>query len=177
MDVLIYVSDWAGGVTDYSAGPYTMYLKSLKVTDYSTGSSYSYGDKSGDWTSITANGGKVNGNIGADTMTSIQSAPTVTSTVASIPIPWSGTHRETNTFTTPDVWPWVATGSSTSIPWSYSGSGQVQPPGAASVSEHFLPPYTMVSVTVAKSIFVSIVFLPVYISLAISAGFILPLRL
>ncbi|PWY91816.1 cell wall glucanase [Aspergillus sclerotioniger CBS 115572] len=158
------IGELGRGVTDYSAGPYTMYLKSLKVTDYSTGSSYSYDNESGDWTSITANGGKVNGNIGADTMTSIQSAPTVTSTVASIPIPWSGTHRETNTFTTPDVWPWVATGSSTSIPWSYSGSGQAQPPSAAS--------------TVAKSISVSIVFLPVYISLlAISAGFILPFRL
>ncbi|GKZ68687.1 hypothetical protein AnigIFM63309_010780 [Aspergillus niger] len=149
--------DWAGGTTDYSAGPYTMYLKSLKVTDYSTGSSYSYGDESGDWTSITANGGQVNGNIGADTMTSIESAPTVTSTVASIPIPWSGTHRETSSFVTPDVWPWVATATSTSLPagWTYSGSRQTQPPSAASV-----------------------IFFPVYISLlALSAGFILPLRL
>lgn len=137
--MLIFVLDWAGGTTDYSAGPYTMYLKSLKVTDYSTGSSYSYGDESGDWTSITANGGQVNGNIGADTMTSIESAPTVTSTVASIPIPWSGTHRETSSFVTPDVWPWVATATSTSLPagWTYSGSRQTQPPSAASVSEHF----------------------------------------
>ncbi|PWY78201.1 cell wall glucanase [Aspergillus heteromorphus CBS 117.55] len=147
---------WAGGVTDYSAGPYTMYLKTLKVTDYSTGSSYEYDNESGDWTSISAKGGSVNGNIGADTMSSVESAPSVTATV-NIPIPWSGTHRETSTFTTPDVWPWVATGSATSLPagWASSGSRSVQPPSTASV-----------------------IFFPVYIGLlVVSAGFILSSRL
>ncbi|PYH89793.1 hypothetical protein BO71DRAFT_422741 [Aspergillus ellipticus CBS 707.79] len=146
---------WAGGTTDYSDGPYTMYLKSLKVTDYSTGSSYTYDNESGDWTSISAKGGSVNGNIGADTMTSVQSAPTITATV-SIPIPWSGTHRETNSFTTPDIWPWVATGTATSLPAGWpSGSGSIRPPSVASV-----------------------IFFPVYISLlAVSAGFILSARL
>ncbi|RAH73351.1 glycoside hydrolase family 16 protein [Aspergillus aculeatinus CBS 121060] len=149
--------DWAGGETDYSAGPYTMYMKSLKVTDYSTGSSYTYSDKSGLWTSITSDGGKINGNINADTISSVQSAPTITATV-SIPIPWPGTHRETSSYVTPDVWPWVTgTGAAAAYTgsWSYSSSGQVQPPSAASVT-----------------------FLPVYISLlAICAGLILPLRL
>lgn len=44
--------DWAGGPTDYDAGPYTMYVKSAAVEDYSTGKEYIYGDKSGSWQSI-----------------------------------------------------------------------------------------------------------------------------
>lgn len=53
--------EWAGGVTDYSAGPYTMYVKQIIVTDYSTGESYSYDGTSGSWESIVAKDGKVNG--------------------------------------------------------------------------------------------------------------------
>ncbi|KAF3388729.1 putative extracellular glycosidase [Penicillium rolfsii] len=134
--------DWAGGLTDYSKGPFTMYLKSMTVTDYSTGNSYSYGDHSGSWESIISNGGKINGNS-AEEPTSTQSAPLITATVDSIPIPWSGTHRETSSFVTPDVWPWVATGSptSTGLPSGWeSGSGQIQAPGRGSVSEHCLAP-------------------------------------
>jgi len=43
---------WAGGVTDYSDGPFTAYVKSVKMTDYSTGACYVYGDHSGSYTSI-----------------------------------------------------------------------------------------------------------------------------
>ncbi|OTB02832.1 glycoside hydrolase family 16 protein [Hypoxylon sp. CI-4A] len=43
--------EWAGGVTDY-AEPYTMYVKSAYVQDYSTGKEYSYDDHSGSWESI-----------------------------------------------------------------------------------------------------------------------------
>jgi beta-glucanase (GH16 family) len=47
------VIDWAGGVTDYSKGPYTMYVRSAHITDYSTNSSsYTYGDTSGTYQSI-----------------------------------------------------------------------------------------------------------------------------
>ncbi|EPE08083.1 glycoside hydrolase family 16 protein [Ophiostoma piceae UAMH 11346] len=44
--------EWAGGDTDYTKGPFTMYLKSCQVTDYSSGKEYSYGDFSGSWESI-----------------------------------------------------------------------------------------------------------------------------
>ncbi|KAE8377414.1 concanavalin A-like lectin/glucanase domain-containing protein [Aspergillus bertholletiae] len=135
--------DWAGGKTDYSAGPYTMYLKSLKVTDYSTGTEYSYSDQSGSWQSIRSTGGKINGNIAAESISTVESAPAITSTVASIPIPWSGTHRQTSSFVTPSIWPWVPR-ATTATPgesrgqgplpsgWTFSGSRQVQPPSAAS---------------------------------------------
>ncbi|KAJ5090159.1 hypothetical protein N7532_008843 [Penicillium argentinense] len=132
--------DWAGGETDYNQGPFSMYLKSMTVTDYSTGNSYSYGDKSGSWESIIANNGKVNGNSG-DEPTSTESAPVITATVDSVPIPWSGTHKETSSWVTPNVWPWVATDSPTgtaagSLPSGWeSRSNNIQPPGGGSVSE------------------------------------------
>lgn len=116
-----------------------MYMKSMTVTDYSTGDSYSYGDKTGDWTSISADGGKVNGNSD-DEPTSTESAPAITATVESIPVPWSGTHKETSSWVTPNVWPWVATdepsssGAHTSK-WE-SRSNHIQPPSGGSVSEH-----------------------------------------
>jgi beta-glucanase (GH16 family) len=44
--------EWAGGATDYTKGPYTMYVKSAAVEDYSTGKEYYYSDKSGSSTSI-----------------------------------------------------------------------------------------------------------------------------
>lgn len=115
-----------------------MYLKSMTVTDYSTGNTYSYGDMSGSWQSIISNGGKVNGNS-AEEPTSTQSAPLITATVDSVPVPWSGTHRETSTFVTPNVWPWVATGSptATSLPSGWESGG--------SVSEHCPAPTNIVS--------------------------------
>lgn len=53
--------EWAGGLTDYSEAPFNMYIKSIIAADYSTGTEYKYTDQSGDWTSIEAVGGKVNG--------------------------------------------------------------------------------------------------------------------
>ncbi|CAH0038401.1 unnamed protein product [Clonostachys solani] len=43
---------WAGGDTDYNAGPYEMHVKSVFVEDYSTGKEYKFGDRSGSWDSI-----------------------------------------------------------------------------------------------------------------------------
>ncbi|KAH8886383.1 concanavalin A-like lectin/glucanase [Thozetella sp. PMI_491] len=48
---------WAGGDTDYSKGPFNMYVKNCHITDYSTGSEYTYGDKTGSWESIQIKSG------------------------------------------------------------------------------------------------------------------------
>lgn len=47
-----YTIQWAGGEIDYTKGPYTMYVQSVRITDFSTGSEYKYGDTSGTWQSI-----------------------------------------------------------------------------------------------------------------------------
>ncbi|KAL7813073.1 glycoside hydrolase family 16 protein [Trichoderma gracile] len=49
--------EWAGGNTDYSKGPFTMYVKSVRITDFGGGSEYAYGDTSGSWESIKVTGG------------------------------------------------------------------------------------------------------------------------
>jgi beta-glucanase (GH16 family) len=47
------VQAWAGGVTDYSQGPFIMTIANVTITDYTkNASSYSYGDQSGTWQSI-----------------------------------------------------------------------------------------------------------------------------
>ncbi|KAE8350719.1 concanavalin A-like lectin/glucanase domain-containing protein [Aspergillus coremiiformis] len=73
---------WAGGPVDYSKGPFTMYVKSIRVTDYSTGSSYEYSDKSGSWKSIKAIGGTVKGD-GSGVVTTSSSTTTISSTALS----------------------------------------------------------------------------------------------
>ena len=55
---------WAGGATNYAAGPFSMHIKSISATDYSTGTQYVYSGTSGTWDSITAVGGTVN-SVGA----------------------------------------------------------------------------------------------------------------
>lgn len=44
--------EWAGGETDFSKGPFNMYVKSAYVQDYTSGKEYKYGNMSGDWQSI-----------------------------------------------------------------------------------------------------------------------------
>ena len=158
---------WAGGATDYSAGPYTMVVKSVAVTDYSTGKSYSYSDTSGKWKSITAAGGAINGGS-----TSIDTAaPAVTSTTDGA-VPWDGTHRDTtSSYVTPSVWPWVpsattmgtSTITNTQYPglpsgWTVNASGKVVPPSAAPSGEHVtrsrVQP-TLLTFLQSRSLFVS----------------------
>jgi beta-glucanase (GH16 family) len=44
--------EWAGGETDYDDAPFTMYVESITIQNYNPGSTYTYGDLTGDWTSI-----------------------------------------------------------------------------------------------------------------------------
>jgi len=47
------VQQWAGGTTDYSKGPFTMIIRNVTITDYTTNAtSYSFGDHSGSYESI-----------------------------------------------------------------------------------------------------------------------------
>lgn len=66
--------EWAGGKTDYSAGPFTMYVERVDITNYNPGSSYTYSDTSGDWTSI-----KIDGSASDSSSSSSGSASTTSS--------------------------------------------------------------------------------------------------
>jgi hypothetical protein len=122
---------WARGPTDYSKGPFSMYVKSISVTDYSTGTQYKYGDTSGSWKSIQAVGGTVNSKGGSSTPVG-SAAPAVTSKSSGQPIPFQGTTlypsatgsagRYTSTLSN---FPGLPSG------WTVSTSGKVVPPNRA----------------------------------------------
>ena len=96
--------EWAGGETDYSDAPFKMYIKDLSVSDYSTGKEYSYGDKSGKWTSIEAKDGEVNGRKGkaavADSNESNSSSSTVTTSASASGTSDSGTAAKSTSAST-----------------------------------------------------------------------------
>ncbi|KAF2226541.1 concanavalin A-like lectin/glucanase domain-containing protein [Elsinoe ampelina] len=50
-------AEWAGGRTDYSAGPFTMYVQSVKITNLYPAKEYVWTDRSGSWQSIQVVGG------------------------------------------------------------------------------------------------------------------------
>lgn len=145
--------DWSRGPTDYSQGPFTMVVQSASVIDYSTGEKYSYGDRSGTWGSIIAQGGQINANAGAASGTDTN-APQITSTSSGgNPEPFEGTHRsEEGPYTTPTVYPWVpqsttfssAVVTNTNYPglpsgWTVSSNGKVVPPQSAAPVSKDLP--------------------------------------
>lgn len=133
-----------------------MYVKSVKATDYSTGSSYSYGDNSGSSQSIKASGGTIGSGSGSsgggppaasNPSSAAAPAPSVAQISSGAPAPFGGTHRDTtSTYSTPNVWPWVASTtlitsvvptSQPGIPsgWTASTSGTAVATSAALVSE------------------------------------------
>lgn len=86
--------EWAGGVTDYSAGPYTMVLEKVEVVNDNPAKSYKYGDMSGSYESIVVDGAAGVVQKGqSDMTTSPQASPspsTQPSTSASQPSSSSG---------------------------------------------------------------------------------------
>ncbi|KAF5093710.1 hypothetical protein D0Z03_002307 [Geotrichum reessii] len=91
--------EWAGGLTDYSAGPFNFYVRNLNVQDYSTGTAYKFNDQSGSWTSVEAINGKVNGNLDGSAPVQSQSVSSQLATVSSTESPVaSSTEVSSSTF-------------------------------------------------------------------------------
>jgi predicted ATP-dependent Lon-type protease len=76
---------WAGGKTDFSQGPFDMYVKEVSITNYNPADSYEYGDKSGSWESIKINKDGSSSNAGSSGTSTTSSEPeaSTTSVVAS----------------------------------------------------------------------------------------------
>jgi hypothetical protein len=76
--------EWAGGLTDYANGPYTMVLEKIEVVNEMPGSSYTYGDMSGSWESIEIEGeGKGGPSVVSKSSTVLASSKAAASTGAS----------------------------------------------------------------------------------------------
>ncbi|CAI7576099.1 unnamed protein product [Penicillium palitans] len=76
--------DWAGGETDYSKAPFTMYVKSVEIVNYTPAESYVYSDKSGSSDSIKINGAVSSSESSSSTSSAI---PTTTDTASLISSP------------------------------------------------------------------------------------------
>jgi len=78
--------DWAGGLTDFSKVPYTMYVQNVKIVNYSPAKSYSFGDNSGDYPSIKIDGGALMvNNGGTASLTTAASLSTGLSKATAVP--------------------------------------------------------------------------------------------
>lgn len=76
--------EWAGGKTDFTQGPFDMYVKEVSITNYNPADSYEYGDKSGSWQSIKINkdGSSSNASGSGSATTSSEPESTTSSDVA-----------------------------------------------------------------------------------------------
>jgi len=142
---------WAGGLVDYSQGPYTMYLKALAVTDYSTGTSYSYDGTTGTWESIVSSGGTINSSGSGKDTPAVLASPEYATASGNPTVPFETNAAASSAYATRTGYPWVTAGASavtsvsptatyTSINglpsgWTVGADGKVRPPsGAASIS-------------------------------------------
>lgn len=73
---------WAGGLTEYSQAPFTMYVKSVHIDNYNPAKSYSYSDHSGSSKSIKLDGA-VPKDHSSSTSESSSSTPSSSSTSSS----------------------------------------------------------------------------------------------
>ncbi|KAK6063812.1 glycosyl hydrolase family 16 [Seiridium cupressi] len=71
--------EWAGGETDFDDSPFTMYVESITIQNYNPGSTYTYGDLTGSYTSIEIDAANVTTTNETDT-TSINSSSSTGST-------------------------------------------------------------------------------------------------
>lgn len=56
---------WAGGETDYTQTPFTMYVQSVRIINYTPAESYTWTDMTGSWESIRASNETEGGAVGS----------------------------------------------------------------------------------------------------------------
>jgi beta-glucanase (GH16 family) len=80
--------EWVGGKTDYSKGPFKMWIDSVKVINYTPAESYEYIDPSGNLSSIRINGGTLmsNGPTGSSPIDAGDEPSTKPSSSSVVPI-------------------------------------------------------------------------------------------
>ncbi|CAG8336798.1 unnamed protein product [Penicillium nalgiovense] len=62
---------WAGGESDYTESPFSMYVESVDIINYNPASAYTYTDKTGDYTSIKATNATTSTNLISSNSSSI----------------------------------------------------------------------------------------------------------
>lgn len=120
--------EWAGGVTDFTKGPFTMYIESVTIKNANPASTYSYGDNSGSADSIKM----VGGGSSPDTTTAAHSTTTAAATTS---VPHTTTEPGTTTKPTTTGADSTGTGTGTGAASGTSVStGTATAPGGGSTS-------------------------------------------
>ncbi|KAL2853389.1 concanavalin A-like lectin/glucanase domain-containing protein [Aspergillus pseudoustus] len=119
--------EWAGGETDYNAGPFTMYVKSAYIENTYPGSTYTYTDNSGDWTSIQVDDSKPPTQSSSTTKTTTTTHTTTKPTTSS-------SSTETSTETETETETETSTSTSTSTTTSTSSEETTTPSNSDSSS-------------------------------------------
>ncbi|GAM42890.1 cell wall glucanase [Talaromyces pinophilus] len=70
--------EWAGGETDFSDAPFTMYVESVNITNYYPAESYTYSDTTGAYTSIVLSNSTSTSNSSVTTSTTKNGTSTTT---------------------------------------------------------------------------------------------------
>jgi len=123
---------WAGGYTNLSEAPFTMYVKSVSITNYTPGSAYNYTDKSGTRSSIDVIQGNVSSSS-SSTVASSTSSPSSTSVLASGGSLTSST-ASTSTLSSTSVAPFSAFRTSTDSASLDSSTGTIHSSGPTSTT-------------------------------------------
>ncbi|KAK3081517.1 hypothetical protein LTS18_005894, partial [Coniosporium uncinatum] len=71
--------EWAGGLTDFSAAPFSMYVESVKIENYTPGGEYTWSDNTGSFQSI-----KVSGSAADDSSSSSSVVSSSSSSAAAV---------------------------------------------------------------------------------------------
>ena len=120
---------WAEGPTDYSKGPFTMEVKSIVVTDYSTGKSYKYKDTTGSWQSIESDGGSINGNINNSDAITVTASASGSAATAAASIPVGGLAHDGSSATATQ-----APGGAVPSGWHITPDGKIRPDQGSAAS-------------------------------------------
>lgn len=124
--------EWAGGETDYDDGPFTMYVKNISIVNYNPGSTYTYGDLTGSYSSIVID---EDGAVVANTTSSSSSSSSISS---------SSSTGSTSNATTVD-------GSSSNSSSSTGSSGSSSSGSSSSSSSSSATTSTVTSAGIAQS--------------------------
>lgn len=156
--------EWAGGETDYTQAPFSMYVKSVTVTNYNPADTYEWTDTSGSYQSIKASNGTSSDSSSSSTSgdssstsTSGSSTSTATGASASTTSDSSSAATSTSDSTTGAG---AGSGSSTSGSGSGSDSASASSSGASAsptpfdgaasaVSNSFVAPTLMLALFAA----------------------------
>lgn len=114
---------WAGGRTDYSQTPFTMYIESVKIINYTPADSYKFTDTSGSYENIKASNSTDSDDSSSSTSSSDDSSSTATTTGS------GSSSTDTDSTTTSDSSSATSTSDSTS---SSSGGGSSSDSGSDS---------------------------------------------